>query len=161
MPNKRYNGFYSYIPGGSTGIQDRIARMKAGQAQELEPRPVTPHPLPKMTPYEEGRWRNVGVPLEFTPPPITPRIVPTPEFAIGQTVAFVAWLTFLTDRKLSPSRQGWLYEFSDSAGWVAEASLKPIGQEVPFDDLDLVPGVGDWIPSTWLEREDESLPLAV
>ena len=160
MPRKgNGSGWNARQVGSSSRPQDIIARWQAGQSlDDMEPRSVTLAEPLQMTSKNKEIWRSMLPPLvhlDLASPP-GPTIRPTPEFGIGQTVAFVAWLTFLTGRKLSPSRQGWLYEYSAAAGygWVAEASFKAVAQEVPFDDF--IQGSGDWIPRTFvLERKPE------
>lgn len=161
MPNKGiHKGFNKDIPGGSSGTQDILARIRTGQSlADVEPRPVS-QPKPPMTPYEESRWcRTVSIELiHAREDPL--KITPTPQFAIAQLVRFIGFLTMVTGRRLSPIRNGWEYFTEEGARDVpvVEACLHPVAQEVPFDEL------GDWIPSTFvLERkpDDHKLPLAV
>ncbi len=166
MPNKGvHKGFNKDIPGGSSGPQDILARMKAGQPlDDMEPRSVTLPEPPPMTSKNKDIWGGaVFFDLPTATATASPNVMPTPEFAIGQTVLFanLKQLTFLTERSLPPPRRVWLYKFIECDAWVPEAYFEPVAQDIPFDDLELI---GDWIPSSFvLERktEDESLPMAV
>ena len=167
MPNKGiHKGFNRDIPGGSSGPQDVLARIRTGQSlDDVEPRSAClPEPPPMTSKLEI--WDG-ALSIELPAAAAPPAIMPTPAYAIGQTVLFanLKQLTFLTERSIPPPRRVWLYKFIECDAWVPEAYFEPVAQDIPFDDF--IQGSGDWIPLTFvrdvLERkpEDESLPLAV
>lgn len=74
----------------------------------------------------------------------TPRILPTPAYALAQLVWIAGQRAMITDRQRAGTGGQYVYQTDAFPhGYVSETALKPVEQELPLDREE------NWIPPHW------------